>query len=102
MPRVRFDLLSFGRRRAACSAGTFFSNLIYYILGYFYPLFFFNIVKINIFRGDLSDISAKTATLVLSSASFVADTLVTSPQEIFIVIMLKKILGQDIQKNVYI
>ena len=42
----------------------FFSKLSYLFFGYFDPLEYFLIIKINKFRGDLSDISAKTGTLV--------------------------------------
>ena len=42
----------------------FFSKLNYFIFGYFDPNFFFWIIQINIFWGDVSGISAKTATLV--------------------------------------
>ena len=41
----------------------FFSKLYKLIFGYFDPIIFFLIIKINNFRGDLSDISAETATL---------------------------------------
>ena len=47
----------------------FFSKLNYLIFGYFDPVIFFVITKINYSRGDLSDISAKTVTLVLTSAT---------------------------------
>ena len=40
-----------------------FSKLNYFTFGYFDPIIFFLIIKINNFRGDLSDVSAKTATL---------------------------------------
>ena len=43
-----------------------FSKLIYFIFGYFDPIIIFLIIKINDFRGDLTDISAKTATLLIS------------------------------------
>ena len=42
----------------------FFSKLNYIFFGHFDPKNIFLIIKINIFRGDLSDSSAKTATLV--------------------------------------
>ena len=41
----------------------FFSKLNYYFFGYFDHVNNFLIIKITNFRGDLSDISAKTATL---------------------------------------
>ena len=45
----------------------FFSKLNKFIFGYFDPITkFFDNKKINNFRGDLSDISAETATLVIS------------------------------------
>ena len=47
----------------------FFSKLNYFIFGYFDPKIFFFIIKINIFWGDLSGISAKTATLIIASAT---------------------------------
>ena len=47
----------------------FFSKLNKFIFGYFNPVnIYFLIIKINIFRGDLSDISAKTATLPVTRA----------------------------------
>ena len=42
----------------------FFSKLNNLFFGYFDPVIVFFIIKINNFRGDLSDISAKTATLI--------------------------------------
>ena len=47
------------------SAGSevFFQNLIIYFLDTLILYLIFLIIKINNFRGDLSDISAKTATL---------------------------------------
>ena len=47
----------------------FFSKLINLFVGYFDPLKKM-IIKINIFRGDLSSISAKTATLDQTSIGF--------------------------------
>ena len=41
----------------------FFSELNKLFFGYFDSIIFFLIIKINYFRGDLRDISAKTATL---------------------------------------
>ena len=51
---------------------------------------YFSIVQINIFRGDLSDISAKTATL-FTSVSFLAELLVRSPRKLIIFIIYKNI-----------
>ena len=49
----------------------FFSKLNIFIFGYFDPVkLLFFIIKANIFRGDLSDISAKTATPVRKIAGF--------------------------------
>ena len=42
----------------------FFSKVIRFFLGYFDPINIFLIIKINNFRGDLSDILAKTASLL--------------------------------------
>ena len=45
-------------------SGKLFSKLNYFCFGYFDPTnIFFYIIKISNFRGDPSDISAKTATL---------------------------------------
>ena len=59
----------------------FFKIKIYYFLDTLILLIFFLIIKIIIFRGDLSDISAKTATLVrVSSSAFVyAEVSASSP-----------------------
>ena len=44
----------------------FFSKFIYLFVGYFDPVnIYILMIKINNFRGDFSDISAKTATLAL-------------------------------------
>ena len=43
----------------------FFSKFNYFIFGYFDPTNVFFITKINNFRGDLSGISAETATLLV-------------------------------------
>ena len=45
----------------------FFQNKMIFYFGYFDPVFFFLIIQINIFRGDLSDVSAKTVALVSGS-----------------------------------
>ena len=42
----------------------FFSNLNYHFIGYFDPVNLFLIIKINDFWVNLSDISARTETLV--------------------------------------
>ena len=51
-----------------CAAVKFFSKSNNLFFGYFDPINIFLIIKINNFRGDLSDVSAKTATLVLVTA----------------------------------
>ena len=50
-------------RTSTLSPVKVFSKLNYFIVGYFDHVINFVIIKINIFRGDLSDISAKTASL---------------------------------------
>ena len=52
---------------------------------------FLLIIKINYFRGDLSDISAKTATLGSSSEAFLAETSVSSPRRLVISIIKRSI-----------
>ena len=42
-------------------------SFIYSFLGYFDPTSIFVVIKMNDFRGELSDISAETATLVTCS-----------------------------------
>ena len=44
---------------------SFFSKLNYFIFGFFDPKIFFPLIKITVFWGDLSGISAKTATLIV-------------------------------------
>ena len=51
----------------------FFSKINYFIVGYFDPVVMFLIIKINIFRGDLSDIAAKTASLLPKRAFSAVD-----------------------------
>ena len=51
-------------QHSCCPSVKFFSKLNYFIFGYFEPTNYFLIIKINIFWGDLSGISAKTATLL--------------------------------------
>ena len=48
----------------------FFSKLNYFISGYFDPINIFLIIKINNLQGDLSSISAKTATLDTTSVCY--------------------------------
>ena len=42
----------------------FFSKSNYYYFGYFDPINLIFVIRINTFRGDLSNISAMTATLL--------------------------------------
>ena len=51
----------------------FFSKLNNLFFGYFDPITNFLIIKISNFRGDLSDISAKTATLMRVSQKHIVD-----------------------------
>ena len=62
----------FSARCWEISSVKFFSKLNNLFFGYFDPINSFFILKINNFRGGLSDISAKTATLDLISASFLS------------------------------
>ena len=48
----------------------FFSKLFYFIFGFFDPTNNFFIIKINSFWGDLSCVSAKTATLIIDALAF--------------------------------
>ena len=47
----------------------FFSKCDYNFLGYFDPIKTFLIIKINNFRGDLSDVSAKMAILAAAAGT---------------------------------
>ena len=76
------------------------SKLNYIFFGCVGPENIFQIIKINIFRGDLTDISAKNEALavglivtvdVATSASFLAEMLVRSPRNQCIFIIYKNI-----------
>ena len=47
-------------------ASVFSSKLNYFVFGCFDPIYVFLLIKITIFRGEISDISAKTAQLLIT------------------------------------
>ena len=56
--------------------------------------------KLDNVRGDLADVSAKAKTLLQSSASFLAETSVSSPQKSFIYIIYNNIFWIKVSKKI--
>ena len=61
--------------------------------------YYWFLMKIQILRGDVHDISAETKSMMLTSASFLAEISVRSPQKLYIFFIYKNIFWLKVSKK---